>query len=66
MSHDLKIDIKKALEEKLVKNEKKYPVDKSKGKHIKYNKLWIMVLYENTVGSGDIRNSPKVLTPWDK
>ena len=39
MSYDLKIDIKKALEEKLVKNEKKYPVDKSKGKHIKYNKL---------------------------
>jgi len=39
MSHDLEIDIKKALEEKLVKNEKRYPVDKSKGNHIKYNKL---------------------------
>jgi len=39
MSHDLEIDIKEALEEKLVKNEKRYPVDKSKGKHIKYNKL---------------------------
>jgi len=39
MSHDLEIDIKKALEEKLMKNEKRYPVDKSKGKHIKYNKL---------------------------
>ena len=39
MSHDLEIDIKEALEEKLVKNEKRYPVDKSKGKHTKYNKL---------------------------
>jgi len=39
MSHDLEIDIKEALEKKIVKNKEKYPVDKSKGKHTKYNKL---------------------------
>lgn len=39
MSHDLEIDIKEALEKKLAKNEEKYPVDKSKGKHTKYTKL---------------------------
>ena len=39
ISHDLKIDIKKALKKKIKKNEKKYPVDKAKGKHTKYNKL---------------------------
>lgn len=39
MSHDLKIDIKKALEKKLLKQMKKYPIEKSKGKHIKYDKL---------------------------
>lgn len=39
MSRDLKIDIKRELEKKLVKNEKKYPVKKAKGKHTKYNKL---------------------------
>lgn len=39
MSNDLKIDIKKMLEEKIKKNEKKYPVEKAKGKHTKYNKL---------------------------
>ncbi len=39
MSHDLEIDIKEALEKKIAKNEKKYPIDKSKGKHNKYNKL---------------------------
>lgn len=39
MSNDLKIDIKKALEEKMEKNEAKYPVEKAKGKHTKYNKL---------------------------
>ena len=39
MSHDLKIDILQALEEKLKKNELKYPVEKSKGTHSKYNKL---------------------------
>ena len=39
MSHDLNIDIKKAFESKMIKNEEKYPANKSKGKHDKYNKL---------------------------
>jgi len=39
MSHDLKIDILDALEKKIKKNEEKYPVEKAKGKHTKYNKL---------------------------
>lgn len=39
MSHDLKIDLVEAVEKKMEKNEAKYPVDKAKGKHTKYNKL---------------------------
>ncbi len=39
MSHDLDIDIKKAFEDKMTKNEKKYPIDKAKGRHNKYNNL---------------------------
>ena len=39
MSHDLKIDIKDAFEKKMGKNEAKYPIEKAKGKHTKYNKL---------------------------
>ena len=39
MGHDAKIDVLDALEKKLKKNEAKYPVEKSKGKHTKYNKL---------------------------
>jgi NTP pyrophosphatase (non-canonical NTP hydrolase) len=39
MSHDFKIDILDALEKKIKKNEDKYPVEKAKGKHTKYNKL---------------------------
>lgn len=39
MSHDLKIDVLDALDKKIKKNEDKYPVDKAKGKHTKYNKL---------------------------
>lgn len=39
ISHDLKIDIKKALEKKIKKNEEKYPINKAKGKHTKYSKL---------------------------
>lgn len=39
MSSDLKIDILDALEKKISKNEEKYPVEKAKGKHAKYNKL---------------------------
>ena len=39
MSNDLGIDIKEALEKKIKKNEEKYPIEKAKGKHTKYNKL---------------------------
>jgi len=38
MSHDLNIDITEALDKKIIKNESKYPVDKAKGNHTKYNK----------------------------
>lgn len=39
MSHDLKIDVLEALEKKILKNEEKYPVEKARGKHTKYNHL---------------------------
>jgi NTP pyrophosphatase (non-canonical NTP hydrolase) len=39
MSHDLGIDIKDALLKKIEKNEAKYPVEKAKGSHKKYNQL---------------------------
>lgn len=39
MSSDLNIDILKSLEEKMKKNEEKYPVEKTKGTHTKYTKL---------------------------
>ncbi len=39
MSNDLKIDISKAFLDKMKKNEKKYPVTKSKGNHKKYTEL---------------------------
>ena len=39
MSHDLSIDMASSLRKKIKKNEKKYPVEKSKGKHTKYNNL---------------------------
>jgi len=39
MSHDLNINVLDALEKKIKKNEDKYPVEKAKGKHTKYNKL---------------------------
>lgn len=39
MNHDLKLDTAKVLEKKIMKNERKYPVDRVKGKHTKYNKL---------------------------
>ncbi|MFA5993890.1 MAG: nucleotide pyrophosphohydrolase [Parcubacteria group bacterium] len=39
MSHDLDIDLLKALDKKQAKNEEKYPVEKAKGRHTKYNKL---------------------------
>ena len=39
MNHDLGIDIADAFERKMVKNAKKYPLKKSKGKSAKYNQL---------------------------
>jgi NTP pyrophosphatase (non-canonical NTP hydrolase) len=39
ISHDLKIDIKKALINKLKVQEDKYPIEKAKGSHKKYNEL---------------------------
>ncbi|HXK37520.1 MAG TPA: nucleotide pyrophosphohydrolase [Candidatus Paceibacterota bacterium] len=39
MSYDLGIDIEEALRKKMKMNGEKYPVEKSKGKHTKYNKL---------------------------
>jgi dCTP diphosphatase len=38
LSHDLGIDIIQAFHRKMEINEKKYPVDKAKGKHDKYTK----------------------------
>ena len=38
-SHDLQIDIAKALGKKIKKNEQKYPVEKTKGSHKKYTEL---------------------------
>jgi len=39
MSHDFNIDILEALDKKMKKNEIKYPVEKAKGNHKKYNEL---------------------------
>ena len=39
MGHDLKINLTRALQKKILKNEQKYPVKKSKGKAAKYDKL---------------------------
>lgn len=39
MCNDLKIDVLDALDKKMKINEAKYPVEKAKGKHTKYNKL---------------------------
>lgn len=39
LAHDFNIDLDQALEQKLKKNEGKYPVEKSKGKSTKYDKL---------------------------
>lgn len=39
MSHDLDIDVLDALKQKIKANEDKYPVEKARGKHTKYNKL---------------------------
>ena len=39
LSHDIGVDILKAAETKIVQNEKKYPVEKAKGRTAKYNEL---------------------------
>ncbi len=39
ISHDLNIDIVKIFNKKMIENNKKYPVKKSKDKHTKYTKL---------------------------
>ncbi len=39
LADNLGIELPEAIEVKLAKNAQKYPVDKAKGKHIKYDKL---------------------------
>ena len=39
LSSDLKVDLAAALEAKLTKDAAKYPVDKAKGKNLKYTEL---------------------------
>jgi NTP pyrophosphatase (non-canonical NTP hydrolase) len=39
MSNDLDIDIGTAFDQKMKQNEKKYPIEKSKGSHKKYTEL---------------------------
>lgn len=39
MAHDLNIDLADAFEKKMIKNDKKYPVKKFKGRREKYNQL---------------------------
>ena len=39
LSHDLDIDIVKATKEKTKENHKKYPIEKIKGRYVKWDKL---------------------------
>ena len=39
LAHDLDIDLPQAIASKTKKNAEKYPVEKCKGRHTKYNKL---------------------------
>jgi len=39
LADNLEINLSEAIENKMGKNAKKYPVEKSKGRHTKYNKL---------------------------
>jgi NTP pyrophosphatase (non-canonical NTP hydrolase) len=39
IGHDFEINVLEALERKIAKNEAKYPVEKAKGVHKKYNEL---------------------------
>lgn len=39
MSHDLGIDLSSAFDDKMRENERKYPIEKAKGRHTKYTDL---------------------------
>ena len=39
ISHDLNINLIESINDKMIKNEQKYPIEKSKGNNKKYNKL---------------------------
>jgi len=39
LADNLEIDLLEAMEKKIAKNEKRYPVEKARGRHTKYNKL---------------------------
>lgn len=39
LADNLGINLAEAIEQKLIKNAKKYPIEKAKGKHTKYDKL---------------------------
>jgi len=39
LADNLKIDLPSAIDHKMAKNAKKYPIEKAKGKHTKYDKL---------------------------
>jgi len=39
LAHNLDINLIQAMDKKLKKNETKYPIEKAKSKHTKYNKL---------------------------
>ena len=39
LADNIGVDLEEVAEKKLIKNAKKYPAEKAKGKHTKYNKL---------------------------
>jgi len=39
IAHDLDIDLNESLSKKMDENERKYPIEKAKGKHTKYTEL---------------------------
>jgi len=39
LADNLGVDLRNAMEKKLDKNDQKYPIEKARGKHTKYNKL---------------------------
>jgi NTP pyrophosphatase (non-canonical NTP hydrolase) len=57
LSHDLGIDILDAMEKKGAKNEAKYPVEKAKGNHKKWDKLLMrQVIVESPFAGDEKRN----------